>query len=553
MVLPREIAKGEISVFDYHDISKHRIGEYAPGPLALDWDQQPEPFRTFAGAPAVELPLPTKTSAPRFHQLTDGTAIPPAPPSLTALSQLLGYSMGISCWKVYEEIKFALRCNPSSGNLHPTETYLAVENFPDLTSGIYHYDVRQHSLERRSVFAAADKVAEPSVWIGLTSVPWREAWKYGERSYRYCQLDIGHAIAAIRMSAAALGWSVSLVESMGDDQIADLFGIDREDDYVECEREIPEVVLRVNLDARTNTDCKFARLLEFPETTADPKWSGVANRLSSEAPVEWPFADALPYRLLKPQTDEFAWVPPTGTNRLPTASDEAATDIFAWRRSAQAFDEDAVYPRAAFARFLESLTPKRNVPPLDVLPWQPRLHPVFFIHQVEGIAPGVYLAPRSDDAERILRSTLRGKFDWTPVENLSTTLPLYSLVAAKCRKAAKHVSCNQAIAADSCFAVAMIAEFEDILAEGAWKYRQLFWEAGALGQQMYLEAEVANFRGTGIGCFFDNEIHQILGIHDTSFQCLYNFTVGYPILDPRLQSIAPYAHLEKQRPTPHAD
>ena len=44
-------------VFAYHRRTKHRFDAYAPGPPALDWNAQPAPFRHFAGAPILELPL----------------------------------------------------------------------------------------------------------------------------------------------------------------------------------------------------------------------------------------------------------------------------------------------------------------------------------------------------------------------------------------------------------------------------------------------------------------------------------------------------------------
>jgi nitroreductase len=46
--------------------------------------------------------------------------------------------------------------------------------------------------------------------VGLSSIHWREAWKYGERAFRYCQHDVGHALATMRISAAALGWRLFL-------------------------------------------------------------------------------------------------------------------------------------------------------------------------------------------------------------------------------------------------------------------------------------------------------------------------------------------------------
>jgi hypothetical protein len=103
------------------------------------------------------------------------------------------------------------------------------------------------------------------------------------------------------------------------------------------------------------------------------------------------------------------------------------------------------------------------------------------------------------------------------------------------------VSCQQDIASDGAFAVAMIAAFEPTLHErGASFYPRLFRETGMIGQMLYLEAEAAGLRGTGIGCFFDDTMHEILGFTDRRFQSLYHFTVGGDIEDPRLRTEPAY-------------
>ncbi|WP_308874868.1 hypothetical protein [Thiothrix subterranea] len=101
----------------YHERTKHRLDAYAKGPEFLDWDQQPNPFRRFAGAEVVELAL----------EENEGIA---------ALLQL---SLGLSAWKQYGPDRWALRCNPSSGNLHPTEGYLIANGIEGLSDGVYHY------------------------------------------------------------------------------------------------------------------------------------------------------------------------------------------------------------------------------------------------------------------------------------------------------------------------------------------------------------------------------------------------------------------------------
>ncbi len=119
------------------------------------------------------------------------------------------------------------------------------------------------------------------------------------------------------------------------------------------------------------------------------------------------------------------------------------------------------------------------------------------------------------------------------------------LMPADVRDLARTLSCHQEIASDGVFSVAMVARFRAALEErGPWYYRRLFWETGILGQVLYLEAEAAGLAGTGIGCFFDDAVHQVLGIRDDGFQSLYHFTVGGRVEDPRLRTAAAYEHLK---------
>jgi hypothetical protein len=90
----------------------------------------------------------------------------------------------------------------------------------------------------------------------------------------------------------------------------------------------------------------------------------------------------------------------------------------------------------------------------------------------------------------------------------------------------------------------MLAHFADNIETETWRYRRLFWECGLIGQILYLEAEAAGIRGTGIGCFFDDAVHGVLGLLDNDWQSLYHFTVGEPMDDARLQTLPAYDHLQ---------
>ena len=177
---------------------------------------------------------------------------------------------------------------------------------------------------------------------------------------------------------------------------------------------------------------------------------------------------------------------------------------------------------------------------------------MLFVHRVDGLDPGIYALPRTPAGEARLREALRPDWLWADVEGVPAHVPLRLLVPLDVRRPAATVSCHQAIAADGCFAVAMLAELDAGLAEGAHVYRRLHWEAGMLGQVLYLQAELEGMRATGIGCFFDDAVHELLGVRDTALQTLYHFTVGGPLEDPRLATHGPYEHLRDRGNAPAA-
>lgn len=127
-------------------------------------------------------------------------------------------------------------------------------------------------------------------------------------------------------------------------------------------------------------------------------------------------------------------------------------------------------------------------------------------------------------------------------------LPLFRLSSGDLERKASQLSCLQAIAGKGAFSLGMVADFARTLEEeGDWAYRRLFWEAGLIGQVLYLEATAAGVSGTGIGCFFDDAVHETLGIDGKAlgWQSLYHFTVGTAVEDPRIATEPAYGHLDR--------
>ena len=519
----------------YHERTKHHFQRYAAGPGGLDWATQPDPFRTFEGSPQLALPLLGDASLQtRYVDLYRPGAIAPHAFTLANLAALLELAFGLSAWKEYGATRWALRCNPSSGNLHPTEAYVVVQGLDGIADGVHHYVSRDHVLELRCDLRA-DLPAETFL-LGLSSIHWREAWKYGERAFRYCQHDAGHAIATTRYAAAALGWQAHVLSDWSDADIAGLLGLDLDADFADAEREHPDVMLLITRGG----------IHPIAKPKAAMSWHGQANRLSPQHAHDWPIIEAVAAACTKPETHKPAWQALPLPDPASLATPILASEIIKQRRSAQEFDGLTSISAVSIFRMLDMTLPRAAVAPWDAIDWTPRIHLAMFIHRVEGLVPGVYLFLRNAEIESKMRAELSNEFQWVRAENCPAHLPLYRVVAADARNAAKALSCHQDIAADGAFSLGMLAEYESSLAQGPWIYRQLFWEAGILGQVLYLEAEAAGVRGTGIGCYFDDGVHDVLGIKGRWLQSMYHFTIGGALTDTRLETLAAYAHLQRR-------
>jgi len=515
----------------------------------MDWSTQPDPFRTYRGAPRTDLPLSADTVATPYPDLFVPGAVSPRPPSLDAVATLLELSLGISAWKGYGGERWALRCNPSSGNLHPAEGYVVLWGVDGVPAGIYHYANRDHALERRALLSGgvpSPPLPAGTFLVGLSDIPWREAWKYGERAYRYCRLDAGHAVAAVRYAAACLGWSARLVGGAGDAEAAELLGLSREEDFGGAEREEPGALIRIGTSgAAFPPEAQGDReLLGAVRAAGASGWAGRANALSPRHRHEWPVIGEVARAVRKPPDGEAPWTP-ASAEATPSPSRLPAATVIRGRRSAQAYDGETPVPRDDFLRILDATLPRRGIPPLDAIPWEPRVHLFLLVHRVTGFRPGLYAFVRRPGAERELSSATRGDFAWNRPEGTPERFPLFLLLEGDGRQAAETISCGQEIAADGAFSLGMVAEFDASLAGGPWWYPRLFVEAGAVGQALYLEAEAAGFRGTGIGCFHDDSFHDLLGLRGTAYQSVYHFTAGTPVTDPRIETFPPYAHLAR--------
>jgi len=557
----------------YHERTKHHPFRYARSLGYLDWDSQPDPFRRFEGARLVPLPRPASAEAappgplvdpleearldasdtsPPYDTLFAGGPEPPRPLSGESLSELLFFSLALSAWKSIPGATWSLRVNPSSGNLHPTEATVVAPEIPGLTAeaGVFHYAPREHALEERTRLAPGVHPGlvpghpGPFLLLGLSSIHWRESWKYGERAYRYCQHDVGHAIASVRFAAALLGWTVRLVPASSA-AISRLLGLDRATDFPAEESEEADVLLVI--DPRRGSDRSPVPLArDAAETVARGTWHGRASTLSTEH-HEWPVIDEVARACASP-LGSFPLLasPPSarpGPDSWPlvTTTGASAARILRQRRSAVAMDGASSLSRERFLVMLGRLVPALCPAPWDVAPVAPILDLVLFLHRVDGLEPGTYLLVRDAARAEEVRELLAKHLGFEPIPGAPPDLPLYRLFSGEVQSAAAAASCHQDIARDGAFAVSMVAPLGPLLREhGAPLYRHIHHESGMIGQVLYLEAEAAGLRSTGIGCFFDEAVTGVLGAAGNPLAAIYHFTVGGAVEDERLSTHPAY-------------
>ncbi len=526
-------------VKSYHEETKHYYHKSANSLGYLDWANQPNPFRRFEGANLISLPLQNQDDTAPYQDIFIPQKVKSQPLNLETLAQFFEYSLAISAWKQAGDVKWALRINPSSGNLHPTEGYCLIPAIDGINAlpGVYHYAPKEHGLEKRTEFINEIWANLPKnvFLIGLSSIFWREAWKYGERAFRYCQHDCGHAYMALDVAARILGWRINLLGDVSDESVSKLLGLNRKNDFHAGEEEVSELLLAVYLnpnDVGALSDVSG----NFVEAIQSGQWYGKANVLSN---------DHHPWDIIE-QVHHASEKPATQLSKAPDVFDAgvlaqythnfSAYQVIKKRRSAVDMDGATHITKEQFYQMLLRVSSA-----FSGISWEPKIHLCLFVHRVKDLVPGMYMLIRKKEMLDTFKKQMSSEFKWEKAQGCPEALMLYCLKEGDFIQTAKSISCTQDIAGDGVFSLGMIAQFDESLNEyGAWFYKRLFWETGMIGQLLYLEAEDMGISATGIGCFFDEAVHEMCGFKDEHFQSLYHFTLGGAVVDNRLTTLAAY-------------
>lgn len=552
--------------YKYHHRTKHTVEKLRSSGYRLDWASQPNPFLHYVGAPVFDLWHDFETPKLDFFQTViemsndwNSEKLERADASsqlsvASFISNLLFYGVAISAWKqvVGTDHRWALRVNASSGNLHPTDTTVLLrEDCEGLQAGLYHYGVDEHQLEKRAsgdfitplVQFLSLEFQPPPVVLCLSSTFFREAWKYRDRAFRYCQHDLGHALAALSLSSAALGWASRIVALFPDDDVGRFLGM-------EGLLEKPMALMLfspVGNFARHDRPSALSNERRGAELPAVSQFQGQPNKLTSNM-IEYESIDKVYAATRYDAGEYFAARPVASTFEMPgpivacadpvkicadlspasaACLQSEVSQTIRERRSAVDMDGKTSIDldhlefilRAATLGFAADF---QGVDAVRGGEWSASkdhlVHLYLYVHRVEGLNPGLYFFNRFE-----------GK--------------LIPLLLRDQKEIAMSTSCFQDIACDGAFSISMIADFKTgFKLYGERCYRLVHYEAGYIGQMLYLASHALGHDATGIGCFIDDAINNYLGL-DEGKEVIYNFTIGKAVLDARLTTLKSYRFL----------
>lgn len=503
------MAQAEVA-WRYHDATRHSYASVRARSRPLDWSNQPLPFKVYPDLEPMPLPRDFPVSGVPALAAIAGSAEARGEqvPSLRQLAHLLFFSAGITRVRRGPGGEMAFRAASCTGALYEIELYVVCRDLEGLAAGVYHFGPADFALRalRRGDFrqfladATADEraVRHAPLTIVCTGTYWRNAWKYGARTYRHFGWDNGTILANLLAAGAALGFPARVVCGFVDGTVDALLGLD-------VEREVslslvpvghvsaapPEappldrLELRTVPLSRTEVDYPIMREMHAASALAAPdevaRWRSAAGEMAAGGSTR-----------SRRSGDVIPLLGETGA-----AAADTFEDVVMRRGSTRRFQRGATWTLRQLAAALHAATSDipADFPPLNDL--------YLIVHAVEGLAPGAYVLHRHPLGLELLKE---GRF----------------------RDEAGYLGLEQDLPADASAVVFFLADLRAILdALGNRGYRAVQLEAGILGGRVYLAAYAQRLGASGL-TFYDDDVVEFFSPHAAGKSAIFCMTLGRP-------------------------
>jgi SagB-type dehydrogenase family enzyme len=471
-----------------HELTRHgsptdraKLVEFQP----LDPSNRPAPFKRYGGPATTPLPRELGESGARSADVLSGRGRPPKPAPLdaTTLARLLFFTAGVtrtSPSSAFEERTY-FRTAMSAGNLHPVEVYVVSSGVDGIADGVHHFAPLEFGL---TTLRDGAVTRDPRCTFVLTGIPWRTAWKYGERGFRHLYWDSGTMIANLIAVADAHGLETRIWTGFVDDDVARLVGVDGV-------AEFPLALVTVGATTAIDVPADLAPLdlaiepisphpITFPLITEAQRGGALPDE---SAVAEWR-THAIDGNPTRSSVD-----PPEG------APGGTIEEIILRRGSTRIMrPEDAPRPLLEWGMAAAA----RPVRADFVVPGTTLLEHNLALHGIEGVDPGAYRW-RDGDLELVRPGQFR---------------PL-----------TQQLTLNQPLGGDSAYTAFHCADLDTVFdALGARGYRIAQLEAGIASGRLSLAAFTLGRGATGL-TFFDEPVRRFFA---TNASCMLVTAVGIP-------------------------
>lgn len=459
------------------------------------------------------LPLPRQLPASEIAALSaisldDERITEDRIPDPGVVARIFYLSAGLTKKRTTSGGEIHFRAAACTGALYHIDLYMVCGDLPGIEAGVYHFGPHDFSLRKlrsgdyretiREATAGEESIVSAPLVLISTSTYWRNAWKYGERTYRHCYWDNGTILANLLAASASQGFPGRVICGFIDDEVNRLLGLDTGGEFalslVSMGRAVPPAYGPVPpiepLDLKVAPVSK--RQIDYPAIRSIHQASSLYEK---DEVLAWRGGGPI-HALRKPQGKLYPLRPAADRELAMGSIDE----VIQRRGSTRRFTRASV-GFGQFSTLIDRAT--RGVPADFLAPglWLNELY--LIVHAVDDLPPGAYVFHRSLRAVELLKE---GNF----------------------RREAGILGLEQELAADGSFDVFFLVDLKAVLQRfGNRGYRAAELEAGIVGGKLYLGSYAERLGASGL-TFYDDDVTEFFSPHAAGKSVMFLVAVGRP-------------------------
>ena len=500
---------------EYHQETKHSEVSIRSSSHYLDWDNKPKPFKFYTALPSEALPVDFPIPSLNVITMKDTDQVITSTDTkinIKLLSSLLFFSAGITRQLKFPNGNYFMRAAPATGALYPIELYIVTENIDGLKAGVYHFCPGQFALtklrdgdHRLLLFEASgyDKVTKNSPFtLILTSIAWRNAWKYQARSYRHWFWDSGVITANLLATAMSFGLNTKLIIGFVDKIVNEMLCLDEEKEAsivlapigIGLSQEEPKKVENPTRFIPDIVPISETKEFEYPQIW---KLHNASSLDSNDEIREWVRSILMMQQNREMQNDDFK-LHSKSLSRGPAIS-QKLSDVILLRGSTRKFSRNPI-TFVQLSNLLYSLTKSIYS---DFVGENSVIDVYFIANAVTDIDNGAYFFNRKENTIDLLKADVH--------RNMSGYLCL-----------------EQSLFSDSSAVFYMMTNLRLVLDRlGNRGYRLCQFESGILAGRIYLSAYNQSLGASG-STFYDDAVTEFFSPHAIGKDAMIAVGIGIP-------------------------